>query len=251
MLRTRIIPTLLFNDLKLIKGKKFESWRTVGEVIQAARLYNLRKVDELILLDISATNKNNKIDLDLVNEVANECFMPLTFGGGVNTIKDIADLFRAGADKVSINTAAINDISLIKEACDLFGGQSIVISIDYKIIDNEIVIFTNSGKNQTKVNIFNYIEKLEEFNVGDLLIASIERDGTMQGYDYSTLKRISEKTTIPIIASGGAGEFDDILSLVKNVDISGLSASSIYHFTGVTPLDLKKFLNNHGVSVRL
>ncbi len=106
MLKTRIIPTLLFNDLKLVKGKKFNSWRTVGEVVQAARLYNIRKVDELILLDISATNNKYKIDLDLVNEVANECFMPLTFGGGINTMEDISNLFRAGADKVSINTAA-------------------------------------------------------------------------------------------------------------------------------------------------
>jgi imidazole glycerol-phosphate synthase subunit HisF len=251
MLKTRIIPTLLFNDLKLVKGKKFNSWRTVGEVVQAARLYNIRKVDELILLDISATNNKYKIDLDLVNEVANECFMPLTFGGGINTLEDISNLFRAGADKVSINTAALKDLSFVKEACNLFGGQSIVISIDYKLINNEIVIFSNSGKVSSNINIFEYLKNLEQLGIGDILLTSIDMDGTMEGYDYKTIIKIAKKTKIPIIASGGAGKFEDILKLLKKTDISGVSASSIYHFTGVTPIDLKKYLFKNNIPVRL
>ena len=251
MLKTRIIPTLLFSDLKLVKGKKFNSWRTVGEVIQAARLYNIRKVDELILLDISATNNKYKIDLDLVNEVANECFMPLTFGGGINTLEDISNLFRAGADKVSINTAALKDLSFVKEACNLFGGQSIVISIDYKLINNEIVIFSNSGKVSSNINIFEYLKNLEQLGIGDILVTSIDRDGTMKGYDLKTIKKITEKTKVPVIASGGAGEFENILALLKSTDLSGISASSIYHFTGVTPIDLKKYLFKNNIPVRL
>lgn len=251
MLKTRIITTLLFNDLKLVKGKKFNSWRTVGEVIQAARLYNIRKVDELILLDISATNNKYKIDLDLVNEVANECFMPLTFGGGINTLEDISNLFRAGADKVSINTAALKDLSFVKEACNLFGGQSIVISIDYKLKNNEIVIFSNSGKVSSNINIFEYLKNLEQLGIGDILVTSIDRDGTMKGYDLKTIKKITEKTKVPVIASGGAGEFENILALLKSTDLSGISASSIYHFTGVTPIDLKKYLFKNNIPVRL
>tara|TARA_B100002019_G_scaffold287723_1_gene300166 strand:- start:2366 stop:3121 length:756 start_codon:yes stop_codon:yes gene_type:complete len=251
MLKTRIIPTLLFNDLKLVKGKKFNSWRTVGEVVQAARLYNIRKVDELILLDISATNNKYKIDLDLVNEVANECFMPLTFGGGINTMEDISNLFRAGADKVSINTAALKDLSFVKEACNLFGGQSIVISIDYRLINNEIVMFSNSGKVSSNINIFEYLKNIEQLGIGDILLTSIDMDGTMEGYDYKTIIKIAEKTRIPIIASGGAGKFEDILKLLKKADISGIAASSIYHFTGVTPVDLKKYLYSNNIPIRI
>ena len=251
MLKTRIIPTLLFNDLKLVKGKKFNSWRTVGEVVQAARLYNIRKVDELILLDISATNNKYKIDLDLVNEVANECFMPLTFGGGINTLEDISNLFRAGADKVSINTAALKDLSFVEKACNLFGGQSIVISIDYRLINDEVVIFSNSGKVSSNINIFQYLKNLEKCGVGDILVTSIDRDGTMKGYDLKTIKKITENTKVPVIASGGAGEFENILALLKSTDLSGISASSIYHFTGVTPIDLNKYLFKNNIPVRL
>ena len=132
MLKKRIIPTLLFKNNKLVKGINFNSWRTVGSVMQSVRIYKMRKVDELILLDISATNLNKKIDLDLINEVANECFMPLTFGGGVKTIEDISNILKSGADKVCINTASINNLKFIKEACKIFGSQAIVISVDYK-----------------------------------------------------------------------------------------------------------------------
>jgi len=251
MLKLRIIPTLLFNNLKLVKGKKFDSWRTVGEVVQAARLYNIRKVDELILLDVSATNNNYKIDLDLVDKVANECFMPLTFGGGISSINDISSLLKAGADKVSINTKAITNIDFIREACKTFGGQSIVISIDYKIIDGKIKIFSNSGKKETKIDIFEYLKKLEDLNVGDIIFTSIEKDGTMSGYDVENIKKISNFTNIPLIASGGAGNFENILKLKKTTKISGIAAGSIFHFTEKTPLDVKKYLKNNGVNIRL
>ena len=252
MLKLRIIPTLLFNDLKLVKGISFNGWRTVGSIMQSVRLYNLRKVDELILLDISATNQNDKIDLELVNEVASECFMPLTFGGGIKTIQDISNLLKAGADKICINTEATKNLDLVKEACEIFGSQCIVVSIDYKKNkNNEIEIYSNSGKIKTNLVFEDYSKKIENIGAGEIILTSIDRDGTMKGYDLETISYVSRVINLPVIASGGAGEFDDIYNLVKNSEISGLAAASIYHFTDKTPLDLKKFLISKNIPIRL
>ena len=252
MLKLRIIPTLLFNDLKLVKGVSFDSWRTVGSIMQAVRLYNIRKVDELIFLDISATNQNNKIDLELVNEVASECFMPLTFGGGIKTIQDISNLLKAGADKICINTEATKNLGFVKEACEIFGSQCIVVSIDYRKNNvNEIEIYSNSGKTKTNLVLEDYIKKIEDIGAGEIILTSIDRDGTMKGYDFETISYVSKVINLPVIASGGAGEFNDIYNLVKNSEISGLAAASIYHFTSKTPLDLKKFLISKNIPIRL
>ncbi len=251
MLKLRIIPTLLFKNLKLIKGKKFDSWRTTQSIMTAVRVYNLRQVDELVLLDISATNLVEKIDLELVNEVSNECFMPLTFGGGITSIDDISSLLKAGADKVCINTAATKDLKFIKKACETFGSQSIVVSVDYKIINKKICIFSNSGTMKTDLEFEKYLIRLEESGVGEIILTSIDRDGTMTGYDIDTIKLASKTLKIPLIASGGAGDFENMLKLVKQANISGLAAASIYHFTVNTPLDVKKYLNKHNVPIRI
>ena len=198
MLKLRIIPTLLFKNLKLVKGIKFESWRTVGSIMQAVRIYNMRQVDELILLDISATNNKKKVDLELVHEIANECFMPLTFGGGINSIKDISNLLKAGADKISINTVATENLGFVKEACKTFGGQSIVVSIDYKEIDKKIIIFSKSGTCKTNLNFIDYIIKIQDSGVGEILLTSIDRDGTMEGYDNKVLKLATDNLHIPV-----------------------------------------------------
>jgi len=251
MLKLRIIPTLLFKNLKLVKGKKFNSWRTTQSIMTAVRIYNLRQVDELILLDISATNLGQKIDLELVNDVANECFMPLTFGGGISSTGDISDLLKAGADKVCINTAATIDLKFIGDACKEFGSQSIVVSVDYKIINDRIYIFSNSGENQTNLEFEKYLIQLERVGVGEIILTSIDRDGSMSGYDVETIKYASKLLNIPLIASGGAGEFDNMLKLVNETNVSALAAASIYHFTVKTPLDVKKFLINNNVSIRM
>ncbi len=251
MLKLRIIPTLLFKNLKLVKGKQFDSWRTTQSIMTAVRVYNLRQVDELILLDISATNNNKKIDLELVNEVSNECFMPLTFGGGITNIEDISSLLKAGADKVCINTAATKDLKFIENACKIFGSQSIVVSVDYKIIKNKINIFSNSGEVNTNLKLEDYLIQLEEKGVGEIILTSIDRDGTMIGYDINTINLASKILKIPLIASGGAGDFENMLELVKQTNVSALAAASIYHFTVKTPLDVKKFLNNNNIPVRL
>lgn len=252
MLKLRIIPTLLFNDLKLVKGVSFDGWRSVGSIMQSVRLYNIRKVDELIFLDISATNNKNKIDLELVNEVANECFMPLTFGGGIKTIDDISNLLKAGADKVCINSEATINLEFVKKACKIFGSQCIVISIDYKIDQNkERIIYSNSGKKKTSLIFKDYIKEIEDSGAGEIILTSIDRDGTMNGYDCETISYASKLTNLPMIASGGAGDLNNIIELINCSEISGLAASSIYHFTDKTPLDIKKFLFTKKVPVRL
>ena len=251
MLKIRIIPTILFNNFKLVKGISFDSWRTVGSIMQAVKIYNLREVDELIVMDISATNNKSKVDLDLVNEIANETFMPLTVGGGIKSIEDVSNLLEAGADKVSINTSTFNNDFFVKEASKIFGRQCIVASVDYKIIDKEIVIFSNSGKVSQKVKFIDHIKKMEALGAGEIILTSINLDGTMKGYDIETLSKASANVEIPIIASGGAGKLKDFTDAVKNTDVSALAAASIYHFTNTTPRDVKIYLNSEKIPVRI
>ena len=251
MLKIRIIPTLLFNNLKLVKGINFKSWRTAGSIMQAVRIYNIREVDELILLDIAATNTKKKVDLELVNEIANECFMPLTFGGGINSINDISNLLKAGADKVCLNTIAAENLNFIEKACKTFGGQSIVASVDYKIENDKIIIYSKSGTFKTDLTFAKYLLNLQNAGVGEIIITSIDKDGTMEGYDINTLKIATNLLKIPIIASGGAGSFENIFDTLKIAKVSALAAASIYHFTKKTPLDVKKFLKSNNVPIRI
>ena len=251
MLKKRIIPTLLFKNNKLVKGINFNSWRTVGSIMQAVRIYKMRKVDELILLDISATNLNKKIDLDLINEVANECFMPLTFGGGIKNLENISSILKSGADKVCINTAATNNLKFIKNACRVFGSQAIIVSVDYKKNKNNLDIWSNSGQIKTNLIFEDYLKDLENIGVGEIILTSIDRDGTMTGYDIDTLKKVNKFLNIPVIAAGGAGDFENMFDLLKTTNISALAAASIYHFTKKTPLDVKKYLKEKKIPVRL
>jgi cyclase len=252
MLKKRIIPTLLFNNNKLVKGVQFNSWRTVGSIIQAVRVYKVRKVDELILLDIAATNLNKKIDLELINEVANECFMPLTFGGGIKNLDDISKILKAGADKVCINSFATKDIKFIENACKTFGSQAIIVSVDYKMTEENIYsVWSHSGKIKTNLIFEEYLKNLENAGVGEIILTSIDRDGTMKGYDVNTLLKVNNLIKIPVIASGGAGDFENMLDLLNRVNVSALAAGSIYHFTKKTPLDIKKYLNLNKIPVRI
>ncbi len=251
MLKKRIIPTLLYNNFKLVKGTKFHSWRTVGSIMQAVKIYNIREVDELILLDVFATNNNKKIDLDLVNDVANECFMPLTFGGGINTIDDIGKIIKTGADKVSINSAAIKDIEFINKSSKIFGSQCIVVSIDYKIENGNPIIYSNSGNKKTELKLEDYIRDLESAGAGEILLTCIDRDGVMEGYDIETIKRVCKISSLPVIASGGCGENNHAYDLVKKTDVSAIGAASMYHFTHITPLDLKRYLSERKIPIRI
>jgi imidazole glycerol-phosphate synthase subunit HisF len=250
MHKVRIIPTLLYKD-NLVKGKMFKSWRVVGNLYQMIKLYNLREVDELIFFDIDA-NQKNKIQFDLIDEFADDCFVPLTIGGGVKSLQDIEQLLKVGADKVCINSTAVNDLDFVKKAVDKYGSQCIVISIDYKINKDKMTeVFTSSGNKATNLSLEEHIKNLDEVSPGEIILTSIDHDGMMNGYDIEKIKKISNSSSIPVIASGGAGCVNDFYQVIKDADIKALSAASIFHFTEITPLDVKKFLKTKNINVRL
>jgi cyclase len=252
LLKIRIIPTLLWKSPGLVKGVSFDSWRRVGTILPSIKVYNTRQVDELILVDISASIEKTEPDFDLINEISAECFIPLTVGGGVNNISQIKQLLRSGADKISINTAAYENPLLIEEASRLFGNQCIVISIDaIKHGKNEYECFSHSGTRPTGEDLITWVRKMEELGAGEVLITSIENDGTMKGYDIDMIKSVTDNVKIPVIASGGAGNYLHMYDAIHSANASAVAAASIFHFTQQTPLEAKKYLKNLGVNIRI
>ena len=209
----------------------------------------MRDVDELFFLDIEATNEKRSPDFDLIDDIADDCFMPLTIGGGVNKLKDIEFLLKVGADKISINTAAFIDQNIITEAANKFGSQCVVISIDVKKNHGKYQVYVNSGKTNTGKELSTYVREVEKRGAGEILLTSIENDGTMNGYDYEIINEISGIIRIPIIASGGAGRYDDMVKAIEN-GASAVAAASMFHFTEQTPSQAKEFLRKKGFSTR-
>lgn len=251
MLKVRIMPTLLFKDLGLVKGVHFDSWRRVGSVMQAVKVYNMREVDELVFLDISATREGRSPDFELVDEIADECFMPLTVGGGVRTIEDVTRLLQVGADKVAMNTAAVLSPDLIRSVAQKFGSQCVVVSIDAKrLSDGQYEVFTHSGAQATGKDPVTLARDVETLGAGEILITSIERDGTMRGYDLDLTQRVSEAVSIPVIASGGAGSYEHMAQVLRVGKASAVAAASVFHFTQQTPLEAKRYLREEGFRVR-
>ncbi len=252
MLKIRVMPTLLFKNFGLVKSVQFDSWRRIGSVMQAVKVYNLREVDELVFLDISATPDGHPPDFETVDEIADECFMPLTVGGGVKSVADVRRLLQVGADKVAINTAAIQNPELIHLAAQQFGSQCVVISIDVKEHSNGTYeVFTHAGTQPTGKDPVIWAKEVESLGAGEILLTSIDRDGTMTGYDTELTKNISHAVSIPVIASGGAGSYQDMASVLLEGRASAVAAASIFHFTQQTPLEAKHFLNGLGLNVRL
>jgi len=246
------MPTLLFKNFTLVKGVKFNSWRRVGSVMQTVKVYNMREVDELVFLDIAATNEGRGPDFELVDEIADECFMPLAVGGGIKSLEDVRKLLNLGADKVVLGTAAIVNSGLISEIANKFGSQCVVVSIDVLKKDNgEYEVYSNSGSKLVNIKPIDLVKKVESLGAGEILLTSIDRDGTMSGYDVDLIKNISRVTKIPLIASGGAGNYNDMLAVIKEAEVSALAAASIFHFTEQTPLEAKQYLKKNGVNVRL
>ena len=250
MLKIRIIPTLLYSH-NLVKGKNFKSWRVVGNLYQMVKLYNLREVDELIFFDIDAGHKG-LIQLSLIDEFADECFVPLTVGGGVKKMKDIEDLLKVGADKICINTASIENIKFIEEAVKRYGSQCIVISIDYKLNEKkQFEVFKNSGRERTGLLLEEYVKRISDIGPGEIILTSIDHEGVMKGYDIKNILKMNKISSSQIIASGGAGNCEDVYQVIKETGVKAATASSIYHFTETTPLDVKKYLKKKGILVRI
>lgn len=252
MAKIRVLPTLLYKDTGLVKGISFDSWRRVGSVMQAIKVYNLREVDEVVFLDITATLDRHPPDFALVDEIADECFMPLTVGGGIQTREQVQKLLQVGADKVAVNSAAVETPQLIAEIAETFGSQCVVVSIDFKRLPGgRCAVFTHSGTHATDQDPVSLAIAMEKKGAGEILLTSIDRDGTMTGYDTEAIKEVSEAVSIPVIASGGAGNYGHMADAVQEGGASAVAAASIFHFTQQTPLEAKRFLRQRGVAVRL
>ena len=251
MLKTRVIPTLLWKNHGLVKGVAFDSWRRVGTILPSIKVYNIREVDEMIVVDITATSEEREPDYESVEEFSQECFVPLTVGGGIRNLEQIQKLLRVGADKVSIGTAAYFDVEIVRRAADRFGSQCIVISIDARRHeDGTYECFSHSGTKPTGKEPVAWSIEMERVGAGEILLTSIDRDGTMKGYDLELLERVSSAVTIPVIASGGAGNYQHMFEALSQGKASAVAAASIFHFTQQTPLEAKNHLASLGVPVR-
>ena len=249
MLKTRIIPCLTIKDLRLVKSVQFADHRNIGNYISAVRVFNGRDVDEMIFLDLDA--RRDGIKKWLLEEVTKECFMPLTLGGGVKNIDDINLLLKIGADKVSINTSAVEDPEFISKAAKMFGNQCIVVSIDAKLKDGEYEVFVDGGKKATGMSPAAWAIQAETLGAGEIFLTSINNDGVMSGYDIDLIKQVSEAVGIPVICSGGAGKKEDFLSAVKNGGASAVASASIFQYTQTTPKNIKDYLMENGVETRV
>ena len=252
MPKIRVMPTLLFKDVGLVKGVGFDSWRRVGSAMQAVKVYNMREVDELVYLDVTATADKRSPDFESVDELADECFMPLTVGGGVRTVEDVRRLLQVGADKVAINTVAVEDPGIIREMAQRFGSQCVVVSIDAKRrADGTHEVYTHSGTVATGRDPVSLAQEVETLGAGEILLTSIERDGTMTGYDVELTRRVCDAVSIPVIASGGAGTYAHMAEVLRDGKASAIAAASMFHFTEQTPLEAKRYLREQGFRVRL
>lgn len=250
--KIRIMPTLLFKDVGLVKGVGFDSWRRVGSAVQAIQVYNMREVDELVFLDITATQDGRPPDFETIDDLADNCFMPLAVGGGVRTIEDVRRLLQVGADKVVINTSAIETPNLIEQISRRFGAQCVVVSIDARRLPSgNYEVYSCSGTKSTGLNPVNWARQAESLGAGEIVITSIERDGAMTGYDVELTRTVSEAVSIPVIASGGAGNYEHMEQVLCEGKVSAVAAASIFHFTQQTPLEAKHYLKGKGFNVRL
>lgn len=251
MLKTRILPTLLYKDNGLVKGKQFQSDRPVGSALQAIKVYNRREVDELVFLDVSATLQGRPPDFALIDELADECFMPMTVGGGVSKVEHIRGLLAVGADKVCIGSAAYDKPSLISEGARMYGRQCIVVAIDVRREGSEWRVYSHCGTRATELEPTAWAREVERLGAGEIVLTSIDRDGTMTGYDVEVTRRVTRAVSIPVIASGGAGEFSHLADVLKIGGASAAAAASIFHFTERTPREAKVYLSEHGFAMRL
>lgn len=250
MLKIRVIPILLWKQFGLVKGVGFDSWRRVGPVLPAIKVYNQREVDELVLEDIVAHQSDNDPDFESIDEFGQDCFVPLTVGGGITRIGQVQRLLRAGADKISVNTAAYARPEFISEIAKRHGAQCVVASIDVRSRGGSWACFSHAGQRDTGRDVLDWAREMEDRGAGEILITSIERDGTMQGYDLPLIASVVSAVKIPVIASGGAGNYQHMIDAVNQAGASAVAAASIFHFTEQTPAGAKAAMARVGIPVR-
>ena len=247
----RIIPCLDVNDGRVVKGINFVELKDAGDPVEIAKKYNEEGADELIFLDITASSDNRGLLFDIVEKVAKQIFIPLTVGGGVRTCEDIRNLLNAGADKVGINTSAILNPELVAESTSRFGSQAIVVAIDAKKVDDHWEVFTHGGRNATGINAISWAQNMAELGAGELLITSMDRDGTKKGFDNMLIKLISDVVEVPIIASGGVGNLQHLVDGVKDGGADAVLAASIFHYGEFTIQEAKQYMVDNNIEVRL
>ena len=250
MLKRRIIPKLLLREGRNVKGVRFENLRDVGHPVTNARIYDAQDADEILLLDILGTPESRKQLLGVIERLAAEIFTPLTVGGGVRAVDDVRQLLRAGADKVVINTAAVETPRLIHEAASRFGAQCIVASIDFRGEGGRARVFTHGARLRTEVEAVGHARRVAEAGAGEILLTSVDRDGTMQSYDLEVTRRAANAVGVPVIASGGAGTLQHLADALDDCLVSAVAVGSMFHFTDQSPIKARAFLRVHGVDVR-
>ena len=251
MLGVRVIPCLDVKDGRVVKGVNFVGLRDAGDPVEQARIYDKAGADELTFLDITASHENRDTIYEVVRHTAEEVFMPLTVGGGVRTVEDIRKLLLAGADKVSINTAAVNNPEFVREAAERFGSQCIVVAVDAKATgDGKWEVFTHGGRNPTGLDAVEWAKKMEEYGAGEILLTSMDRDGTKVGFDIGLTRAISDALRIPVIASGGVGTLDHLVEGVTEGHASAVLAASIFHFGEYSIAEAKEKMAEAGIPIR-
>ena len=252
MLKNRIIPCLDVKNGRVVKGINFVDLKDAGDPVEQAKIYNDGGADEICFLDITASYEKRNILLEVVKKTTEKCFVPLTVGGGVRTIEDINNLLKAGADKVSINTAAVINNNLVKEAAEKFGSQCIVVAVDAKKFGKDKwEVFTHGGRKPTGQDVMEFVSKMETLGAGEILLTSMDRDGTKKGYDLDLIKRVSKLVKMPVIASGGVGNLEHLHQGIKIGKASAVLAASIFHFGEYTILEAKQYLDSKGIPVRI
>ncbi len=251
MLKNRIIPCLDVKNGRVVKGINFVDLKDAGDPVEQAKIYSDGGADEICFLDITASNENRETIYDVVKKTSQKCFVPLTVGGGVRNINDISKLLNCGADKVTINTAAVQNTEVIIESSKKFGSQCIVVAIDAKKRGDKWEVFTHGGRNNTEIDALEFAKKMEKSGAGELLVTSMDRDGTQVGYDIDLISKISSIVNIPVIASGGAGNLDHLINGIKLGNASAVLAASIFHYGKYSIKEAKEYLDSKGIPVRI
>lgn len=251
MLKYRVIPCLDIKNGRTVKGVNFEGLRDAGDPVELAKRYSDEGADELVFLDITATNEKRKTLIDLVDKIAMVINIPFTVGGGINSVDEISDLLNAGADKVSLNSSIVRNPDLITHAADRFGSQCIVAAIDAKKTAKDWNVFVKAGTEDTGLMVLEWAKEVASRGAGEILLTSMDRDGTKAGFDLELLKRISESVPVPLIASGGAGTMEHCIDAIKSGKADAVLAASIFHFREIEILELKKTMAQNGIPVRL
>ena len=242
---------MLFSGFNLIKTIKFNQTRNLGYAIQMARVYNSRNVDELMFIDIKATEEKREPAFDVIKEIIAECFMPLTIGGGIHSVENIYKLLKIGADKVSINSEALDHPEFVTKAAKKFGSQCVVVSIDAKRISKDHYVFKNRGRENTKLKAVDWAKMVEKLGAGEIFLNSIDQDGVMKGYDLELIKKVASAVSLPVIACGGAGKVQDIIDAVKIGGANAVSLASMFHYSGHTADSIKERMRNAKIPVRI